>query len=198
MIGNPEVSVIIATYNRSSVLRYALASVLWQTYQDFEVIVAGDCCTDDSEDVVRSFEDPRVRWLNLPTNSGNKSLPQNAGIEIARGRYIAYLAHDDLWHPNHLDTVVTGIEQSGADLVYSIAVSVPEPGQTRRHISGVIPEGHFRAGYVLVHSSVIHSRALIAELGSWADGRTTRLPADNMFSLLALQKPESVSWVCQN
>jgi len=55
---SPLVSVVIATYNYSSVLRYALQSVLWQTFQDFEVWVIGDACTDDSETVTASFGDP--------------------------------------------------------------------------------------------------------------------------------------------
>lgn len=183
----PKVSVIIATYNYSTVLRYAIKSVLWQTFRDFELVVVGDCCTDDSGQVVRSFGDPRVRWLNLPENSGSKSIPQNAGIRIARGQYIAYLAHDDLWHPGHLGTVVRAIGQSGADLAYSVAVYVPPPGETKRLISGVFPEGEFRKGHQLVHSSVIHRRDLIAELGDWPDHRTTSLPADNVFFTRAIE-----------
>ena len=56
----PKVTVIIPTYNWSSVLHYAVASVLRQTYTDFELIVSGDGCTDDSEEVVTAFDDPRV------------------------------------------------------------------------------------------------------------------------------------------
>jgi len=61
------------------------------------VIVVGDACTDDSESIVRSFGDPRVRWDNLSENSGNHALPNQRGIELARGEYVAYLSHDDLW-----------------------------------------------------------------------------------------------------
>jgi glycosyltransferase involved in cell wall biosynthesis len=57
----PRVSVIIATYNWSSVLLYSIGSVLGQTMGDFELLVAGDGCTDDSEQVVSSIADPRVR-----------------------------------------------------------------------------------------------------------------------------------------
>src|SRR5258707_8831106 len=71
--GQPLVSVIIATYNWSTVLRMAIHSVLWQTGQNFELLVIGDGCTDDSEDVVRSFGDARIHWHNLPVNSGNQS-----------------------------------------------------------------------------------------------------------------------------
>jgi hypothetical protein len=180
------VSVIIATYNYSSVLRYAIATVLWQTFRDFELIVVGDCCTDDSEEVVREFADPRVRWLNLAENSGSKSLPQNAGIEIARGHYIAYLAHDDLWHPTHLATVFESMERSAADLVHTVAVYVPPPGTTERHVSGIFPEP-FRAGYVLVHSSVLHRRSLTEEIGPWPDHRLTQVPSDHLFWIRAAE-----------
>ena len=61
----PLVTVVIATYNRSEVLRYALASALGQTYRRLEVLVVGDACTDDSERVVAGFGDPRVTWTNL-------------------------------------------------------------------------------------------------------------------------------------
>src|ERR1044072_5801568 len=137
--GTPKVSVLIATYNYSSVLRYAVASVLRQSFTNFELIVAGDCCTDDSEAVVRSFGDPRVRWLNLTENSGSKSLPLNAALKIARGEFVAYLGHDDLWHIDHLQTVVDGIARSGADFVYTVGVYIPPEGETQRPVAGIFP-----------------------------------------------------------
>jgi len=182
----PRVSVIIATYNYSAVLRYAIQTVLWQTFGDFELIVAGDCCSDDSEQLVRSFDDSRIRWLNLPENSGSKSLPQNAAIAIARAELIAYLAHDDLWHPEHLATAVRAIEESGADFAYTVALYVPPAGQTQRNISGVFPT-EFRSGHVLVHSSVIHRMDVIEKIGGWPDYRETRMPGDHLFWIRAAE-----------
>ena len=177
----PKVSVIIATYNYSSVLRYAIATVLWQTFQDFELIVVGDCCTDDSEEVVRSFGDPRVRWSNLKENSGSKGLPLNAGLEIARGELIAYIAHDDLWHPEHLQIIVDAIKSDDGDLAYSVALYVPPPGELERRLSGVFPEEVFSPGNCLIHSTVVHRKSLIDDLGAWPDYRTTQLPPDYVF-----------------
>jgi glycosyltransferase involved in cell wall biosynthesis len=93
--------VIISTYNWSTVLPYSIGSVLAQTFTDFELLVIGDGCTDDSEAVVRAIDDPRVTWVNLP-RSGHQSGPNNEGIRRARGERIAYLGHDDLWMPDHL------------------------------------------------------------------------------------------------
>ncbi len=176
----PRVSVLIATYNYSSVLRYAIASVLRQSFTDFELIVAGDCCTDDSEAVMRSFGDPRVRWLNLTENSGSKSLPLNAALKIARSEYIAYLGHDDLWHADHLKTVVAGIEQSDADFVYTVGVYIPPEGDNHRPVAGIFPE-EFREGHVLLHSSVLHPKAVLERMGGWPDYRQTQIPGDQLF-----------------
>src|SRR5437667_10908196 len=91
---NPSVTVIIPTYNWSSVLPYSIGSVLRQTFTDFEVLVVGDGCTDDPEAVVGRISDPRVRWVNLRTNTGDPSERNNEGLRQARGRYMAYLGHD--------------------------------------------------------------------------------------------------------
>lgn len=117
---SPTVTVIIATYNKEQTLRHALESVLWQTFEDFECWVIGDGCTDNSQEVVASFADPRVHWVNLPKNSGYQSAPTNEGLRRAKGKYIAYLNDDDIWLPNHLDELVQGLEKNNADFVYSI------------------------------------------------------------------------------
>jgi glycosyltransferase involved in cell wall biosynthesis len=70
---------------------------------------AGDACTDDSAELVASYRDPRLHWFNLPTNSGYQSAPHNEGLRRARGRYVAYLNHDDLWLPNHLERLVAAL-----------------------------------------------------------------------------------------
>src|SRR5512132_1522262 len=82
--GEPLVSVVLSTYNWSSVLRQSVRSVLWQTYPNFELLVVGDGCTDDSEEVVASLRDERVRWHKLETNSGSQAIPNNAGLDRAR------------------------------------------------------------------------------------------------------------------
>ena len=123
----PLISIVTATYNRSSVLRYALASVRRSTRADWEHLVIGDGCTDDTADVVAEAADPRVRFHNLPANFGEQSAANNKGFELARGRYVAYLNHDDLWFPDHLETLVTAIEGTGADLAYTpVLVLAPD------------------------------------------------------------------------
>ncbi len=72
-----------------------------ETETDFELIVIGDACEDETGALVHSFGDPRIQWWNLARNSGNQAAPNQAGLERAQGKYIAYMHQDDLWFPHH-------------------------------------------------------------------------------------------------
>jgi glycosyltransferase involved in cell wall biosynthesis len=165
----PLVSVVIATYNWSSVLRHAIRSALWQAYPALEVIVVGDGCTDDSESVVRSFGDPRIRWENLPKNSGSQSAPNNRGIELARGDYVAYLGHDDLWLPTHLTHLMAALERSGAGMALATVEAIGPPGSNVRLLRGHRPDLAYRWR---PPSGIIHRRDVVDEVGVWRDFRT--------------------------
>src|SRR3954471_14883282 len=113
-----EVSVICPTYNRSRLILKTIDSVLRQTMADWELLVVSDGCTDDTEEWVRRAgqDDPRVR-LHRIERSGHPAAPRNHGLAHARGRLIAYIDHDDLWHPDHLAQALAALDQTGADLV---------------------------------------------------------------------------------
>ena len=177
----PTVSVIIATYNWSSVLRFAIESALQQTWRDFELLVVGDACTDDSAEVAASFGDPRIRWHNLPENSGNQFGPNNAGIALARGRYIAYLGHDDIWLPDHLERHVEMMERSGADVTYSwLEMIGPEPVKLRQ-VTGIGATNEYDGSTVLPPTALMHKRGIVSEIGPWKDYRTIITPTDQEF-----------------
>jgi glycosyltransferase involved in cell wall biosynthesis len=95
----PLVTVAIATYNCSDMLRWTLESVRNQDLANFEAWVVGDACSDDSGEVVAALGDPRFRWRNRERRSGSQTMPNNDALRLARGRYVAYLGHDDLWLP---------------------------------------------------------------------------------------------------
>ncbi len=168
----PLVSVIIATYNWSSVLRLAIHSVLWQSEQDFEILVVGDGCTDDSDAVVQSFGDARIRWHNLPSNAGHQTAPNNAGLRLARGRYVAYLGHDDIWHPEHLRTLVAAIGRAEADFASSLVQMIGPKDSNYRVIAGIYPEGGYAGASGLPVSGVLHRRDVVSRIGEWKDYRT--------------------------
>jgi glycosyltransferase involved in cell wall biosynthesis len=97
----PQVSVIIPTCNRSEFLRGAIASVLNQTYQNFEIIVVDDASTDNIFEIVAAFKDERIRFIRHDTNKGG-SAARNTGILASKCDYIAFLDDDDEWLPDKL------------------------------------------------------------------------------------------------
>ncbi|HUR32960.1 MAG TPA: glycosyltransferase [Vicinamibacterales bacterium] len=162
----PLISVITATYNRSNVLRHAVASVRRQTLTDWELIVVGDACTDDTASVVTSVDDARIRFVNLDRNHGEQSVPNNHGVGLATGAYLAFLNHDDLWFSDHLMTVSTALERSRADLAYSLSARVDAEG--RVHLWGDSPEGVYRFWHPVPASVWLMRRELAEQVGPWA------------------------------
>jgi glycosyltransferase involved in cell wall biosynthesis len=180
----PLVSVIIPTYNWSSVLRFAIESVLWQSMPDFELLVIGDGCSDDSGQVVQSFGDRRIRWHNLPSNSGHQSTPNNAGLAMARGRYVAYLGHDDVWYPTHLAKLVKAMRRTAADVANTRTVMLGPPGS---HIRVLTAASRYRQGRGVPPSSMMHVRTLTAEIGGWRNYRETELTPEKELLLRAFR-----------
>lgn len=184
----PLVSVVIATYNWSNALRCAIRSALDQTYPSIEVVVVGDGCTDDSADVVASFADERVRWHDRAENSGSQSLPNNDGIELARGEIVAYLGHDDVWHPTHLAHAVGPLLEGRADAAYTVTEVVGPPRSAYRVLEGVSPSGCFAPGDWVPPSSLVHRKSLVDEIGGWRDFRTIERTPDVDFVLRAWEQ----------
>jgi glycosyltransferase involved in cell wall biosynthesis len=168
----PLISVVIPTYNWSRVLQLAMHSVLWQTEQDFELLVIGDGCTDDSESVVRAMGDARIRWHNLATNSGHQATPNNVGVSLARGKYIAMLGHDDVWHPRHLESLLIAITSEGADIASAFTEMIGPSGSNFRVINGIYPADGFTATEALVPSGLLLRRRVAERIGGWRDYRT--------------------------
>lgn len=164
-IKQPLVTVVVATYNRADTLEYAVQSILMQTYRNFELWVIGDRCTDHTEEMMQKYlDDPRVNWYNLEKNSGYQSRPNNEGISRGTGEYIAYLNHDDIWLPNHLEDTIRHIREKDCDFVFSILQWVYSFTYSKPDIP------------LLPHlprppeaTAVVHKRSVIDRIGYWKD-----------------------------
>ena len=95
------ISIIIPTYNAGQYIKEALASVLAQSFQDFEVIIIDDGSTDDTAQKVKTLCDPRILYV-YKENQG-PAAARNYGLNLVRGEYIAFLDVDDLWEPHKLE-----------------------------------------------------------------------------------------------
>jgi glycosyltransferase involved in cell wall biosynthesis len=106
------VSVVLPAYNRAATIRPAIESVLRQTRADFELIVVDDGSSDNTLEVVRSIEDPRIRVIASTPNRG-VSAARNVGIRNAKGTWVAFQDSDDEWLPRKLERQMELIEQPG-------------------------------------------------------------------------------------
>lgn len=131
----PKVSVIIPTYNRGSLIARAINSVLSQTFKDFEIIVIDDGSTDNTQEVLESFEG-EIRYVYQ--QNGGIAKARNRGIELAQGNYIAFLDSDDYWAPEKLALQVRVLDfNPKVGIVYSRMPIVNEAG----HVLGMKPNG---------------------------------------------------------
>lgn len=177
----PSVSVIIPTFNWSAALGCAVRSALLQTMQDFEILVVGDGCTDDSERVIRDFGDRRISWHNLDRNHGSQWAANNYGLEAARSDIVAYLGHDDIWYPTHLEAVLRAARTHGAQIVTSIMAMYGPPGSGCCGIAGVFATGAYASRDFVPPSAFAHSKSLCTEDNRWQSPDRHGLPIDVLF-----------------
>lgn len=123
----PRVSVVCATYNRGPAIRSTIDSVLAQSRADLELLVVSDGSTDGTDAALHDAarDDARVRPITIE-HVGYPSRAMNVGIAAAGGDMLAYVDHDDLWEPEHLDTVLAELD-GGADVVAAGSVWI-DPG----------------------------------------------------------------------
>lgn len=178
----PLYSVVLATYNRGRHIIPTIASVLRQTLADYELLVIGDGCTDDTEATVRSFGDERVIWRNLPQRSGSQSAPNNAGGALARGRYIAYLGHDDLWAPDHLESLGRCLAaHPEASFAVGGCIFYGPPGSGRHYVHGLFEDEQAPWRHFFPPSSVAHRREVPDLIGPWRQPEDVKEPIDLEF-----------------
>lgn len=96
----PKISVVIPTYNNAALLHETLEGVRRQTFRDFEIIVVDDGSTDTTAEATRRYE-PSIRYIYQP-NQG-PAAARNRGVSLARGNFIAFCDHDDIWNERHLE-----------------------------------------------------------------------------------------------
>ena len=100
------VSVVVPLFNKERWISRAVQSVLAQTHQNFELIVIDDGSTDKGAEIVRGYEDRRIRIISK--DNGGVSSARNLGIKVASGHFIAFLDADDEWRPLHLEVLLKG------------------------------------------------------------------------------------------
>ena len=110
----PVATVLVPTHDHSLTLGHAVASALGQTVSDLEVMIVGDGVPEATREVVGRLTaaDERVRFLDNPKGAGNGELHRHAALADAKGRTVCYLADDDLWLPDHVETMASLLDEA--------------------------------------------------------------------------------------
>ena len=173
---NPLISIVIPTYNRASDLARALGSVFAQTYSSWEALVVDNHSDDNTDDIIKGFNDPRIRLLKI-NNNGVVAASRNLGIKHAKGEYVAFLDSDDWWTNKKLEESVKYLKK-GYELVYHDLFVVTKSGQkmffrstnTRDLVSPVFSDLIVK-GNIINNSSVVISRKVLNEINGFSEDR---------------------------
>jgi glycosyltransferase involved in cell wall biosynthesis len=128
----PLISVYCPTYNRGKLLmERAVKSVLSQTYRNFEFIIIGDCCTDDTAELISKIKDKRIRFYNIPKRRyrfpetaenlwlAGPVVAANKALEMVKGKWIARIDDDDTWTRDHLEVLLDYAQKGNYEFVSS-------------------------------------------------------------------------------
>lgn len=189
------ITVVMPAYNCSDTVIESIESVLEQTYKNFELLIVNDQSTDSTASVLEILaqQDARIKVINHQKNLG-VAAARNAAIDCARGRYIAFLDSDDLWHPSKLDDQIRFMKSQNVYFSYT-AYSVFRGDDESRQYLGIrqLPnkldyEDFIQRGYTIGTLSVMLDRAFLGEkrfkkighedFAMWLSLlRTSRIPA---------------------
>ncbi len=133
------VSVITPTYNCGKFIGETIKAVQAQTYTNWEMIIVDDCSTDNTEDVVKAFEDPRIRYFRLDVNSG-AAVARTTAMKMAEGEYMAFCDSDDLWVPDKIARQLAYMQENNYAFTCTSYDQIDEEGKELGKVIKAIPK----------------------------------------------------------
>lgn len=125
---NELVSIIMPTYNCAKFIGKTIESVLNQTYSNWELIIVDDCSKDNTEEVVKAFNDSRIKYNKLENNSG-AAIARTEAMKIASGTYMAFLDSDDLWKKDKLEKQLKFMKENNYNFTCTAYEQINEAGE---------------------------------------------------------------------
>jgi glycosyltransferase involved in cell wall biosynthesis len=117
----PYFSVVISVFNKENFIYNTIDSVLNQTFSDFELVIVNDGSSDESETIIKSFSDSRIRYFHQENQGAGAT--RNHGIQLAKSNLIALLDGDDIWLPNYLESIFNAIKTFPNEHIYATAIA---------------------------------------------------------------------------
>lgn len=169
----PKFSILMPTFNRADIIGFAIESVLAQIEKNFELLIVGDGCTDNTAQVVKKYlKDKRVKWFDFPKAPGFGYANRNKALKQAKGTYIGFAAHDDILFPDHLEILSKYLDENkNLDIVYSRSLWVDESGIILPSSFNLLDKDIFNyfmtTGNGIAASNFIHRRSCFDKVGYW-------------------------------
>ena len=124
------VSIIIPVYNSEKYLKDTINTIKEQTYTNYEVIFIDDCSTDKSIEIIEENKTDKIILYKLDKNYG-PAIARNKGVELSKGRYIAFLDSDDMWEPKKLEKQLKFMKENNYSFTYTDFVFTKENGKSK-------------------------------------------------------------------
>lgn len=166
----PLISIIIPSYNHAKFISKAIDSVLTQTYQNFEIIIADNCSDDGTDRVLAYYKDHRIRTLKLK-NEGIIAKSRNLAIKEARGEWVAFLDSDDWWFENKLESCISNASNSTQVIYHDMKVFdgdndiLTDKIVKSRKLRNPVLIDLLVNGNCLINSSVMVRREMLTKVG---------------------------------
>ena len=177
----PTVSIVIPTYNRAKLISRALKSIIDQTFVNWEAIVVDSYSTDSTDEILKNFKDPRIKYVKIQNLDGVIAKSRNLGIKMAKGEWIAFLDSDDWWTKDKLKVCLNNIDDK-VDFIYHELEIVDSKFKflKRKNLSGRelkkpilnnLLEGVIKDGNAIGQSSVVVRKKLLVKIGGISEDK---------------------------
>lgn len=185
------VSIVVPSYNSEAFISNTIASVINQSYQNWELMIIDDCSTDNSASIIKKFveRDSRIKYLKTDRPSGSPALPRNIGIEKSKGSYIAFLDSDDIWFKDKLEKEVPALEKY--DVVYSYYEKMDWDGARNNRIVKTSPKTTYSS---LLKSNTIPCLTSIVSRKAIGETRFKQIPQEDFCFWLDILKKGYVAY----
>ena len=173
------VSIILPTFNRAHTLQRAIDSVLGQTYSNWELIVIDNHSTDETDELLRSYQNSKINCHKIH-NNGIIAKSRNLGIKQSKGELIAFLDSDDWWTKDKLKVSVREMTSMGADLVYHGLFKAVKEKQVIyspikvRNLKENVFDDLLTGGNCIPNSSVVVKKKILEKIGYLCENLETR------------------------
>ena len=124
---NELISIIMPTYNCAKFIKETIQSVINQTYENWELVIVDDCSNDNTEEIVASFNDKRIKYHKLEKNSG-AAVARTTAMKMATGNYMAFLDSDDLWKKEKLEKQLEFMKKNNYNFTCTAYEQIDEEG----------------------------------------------------------------------